>query len=712
MEGFAGDLPFLHVASVNYSEKIDKHGFPQKPTPTKFEADGDGDLEYNRKSLHDQVKSTSSSMETRTIRYEDEIFYQIYPTAHLSNAKINDVLARLGAEIVDIDVKTQEFVARGSSTQLAKYADKKKLPQLFLENIRRIRPIPIKQQIPEHARRIIAKDQAAIFGIMPNNTPEMQKKYRELLMAYLRDIRTSQFVSLDEAGLVFAKIDLPQILRFLQQSTFVHFVAPVPQGITGEIKPKISKTRSTISTMPSTIKSDTMPVVAVLDSGVNRIRQLNDVIVDTDSHGGYNPRDITGTCGHGTSVASLLCLGENLDDPKARIISYKIFENPEGGNSWLGMMEGIGKYHKTTRIFHSSVNFPTPSPKLEARLERLIQNTNIVFVNSAGNIAPEEIESGWAVRGYPDYLCEHGVYSPSCVPAVVAVGSIASVVYSGQDGAIRSIAGLHQVAPYSRCAPNNPDLYECTKPDLVENGANLNMRNGRIDQDGVGQESFDNAGNIVQCFGTSMSAPPFARKVAQLESRYGGNIRNSETLRALSYVSCTPTDSPCTGLGRATLALGCDRDHSVCHSEGTVDLVGESTGKYYEKTGSEFTIKVPFSTKQIDLCLVHGDNFSLAGSVRLNTYLSVDAYKTASASKVTADDDNNRKKTNIKMLQYRFRRRNMGGMWTFKIRPHALLKTPRKYKEKVQTGYGAAVVLSREQPSKHERSMYHEIQGM
>ena len=298
MEGFAGDLPFLHVASVNYSEKINKHGFPQ-PIPTKFEADGDGDLEYDSKGLHDQVKSTSSSMETRTIRYEDEIFYQIYPTAHLSNAKINEVLARLGAEIVDIDVKTQEFVARGSSTQLAKYADKKKLPKLFLENIRRIRPIPIKQQIPEHARRIIAKDRAAIFGIMPNNTPEMQKKYRELLVTYLRDIRTSQFVSLDEAGLVFAKIDLPQILRFLQQSTFVHFVAPVPQGITSEIKPKISKTRSTISTMPPTIKSDTMPVVAVLDSGVNRIRQLNDVIVDTDSHGGYDPRQNLKMCSSG-----------------------------------------------------------------------------------------------------------------------------------------------------------------------------------------------------------------------------------------------------------------------------------------------------------------------------------------------------------------------------------------------------------------------------
>lgn len=717
MMKFKGDNPFIRTYSRNSEDKINKGQF----TPTRKEIDfipvDEDDKEYSDKHLHDQIKSTVSSFKEKTIKHEEEIFYSIYPAVPLSDPNIETILVRLKADIIDIDTDTQEFTVRGSNTQLTKYGEKGKLPKLFMENIRMIKPLSVKQQITQKSKRYIQQGRPAIIGIMPNNKPEQQMEYLKLTEKYLNQKKIDNFASLEDEGLIFADISLDDILEFLDKSTFVYFVESAPFGIVNEIKSKSksksSKTTSSVSMIEPLTKSYELPLVAVLDSGVNKISQLSELVVENDSYKYDNPYDITGNNGHGTPVAALLSLGEDLDSPKVKIISYKIFENDDDEQPFWGMFEGVKKYRNKTRIFHSSVNFQDLNPKLEAQLDQLIQKSNIVFVNSAGNIMPEDIESELKTLSYPDYLEKYESLSPSYAPSVVSVGSVSSKVYSGSDNTVKSIANINEVAPYSRCSPKNPYLFDCKKPDLVESGANINERNGEINLDDVGMDSFNNNGNVVSFFGTSMSAPLFTRKIAEIDSYYGSTIENAETLKALAYTSCIPLNSTCSGLGKANLTLGCDDDHALYYVEGNVSLRGENTPKYYENPYSEFTIKVPFSTAQIDLCVVHTDNFSLTNSIILNTHLKIDAWKTASASKVDPIyNENNKKITNVKFLKYSFKQRNMEGKWTFRIFPQLTSKIPTRYKKDLQVRYGATILLSRRSSSNRMDSMNREIHSM
>ena len=437
MMKFKGDNPFIRAISKNSEEKINKGQF----TPTRNEIDftpiDKEDKEYGSKHLHDQIKSTISSFKEKTIKHEEEIFYSIYPAVTLSNPDFETILTRLKADIINIDSNTQEFIVRGSNTQLTKYSEKEKLPKSFMENIHMIKPLSAKQQITQKSKQRIQQGRSAIIGIMPNNKSDQQTEYLRLTEKYLKQKKIDNFASLEYEGLIFADISLDDLLEFLDKSTFVYFAESAPFGIVNKIKSKSSKTASMASMIEPLTKSNEHPSVAILDSGVNKIPQLSGLVVENDSYQYDDPQDITGDDGHGTPVAALLSLGENLNSPKAKIISYKIFENGNDEQPFWGMFEGVKKYRNQTRIFHSSVNFQDLNPKLEARLDQLVQKSNIVFVNSAGNITLEDIESELKVFNYPDYLEKYESLSPSYAPSIVSVGSVSTKIYSGSDKTVK-----------------------------------------------------------------------------------------------------------------------------------------------------------------------------------------------------------------------------------------------------------------------------------
>ncbi|MDE1840724.1 MAG: S8 family serine peptidase [Thaumarchaeota archaeon] len=714
---FEGDNTFLQTKSTPKENRVIKTFHPMEKTEIDFEAINE-DEEFQDIPLIEQIKSTVSALSEKTVKSDDEVFYIIHPKVPPSDYGIEQVLERLDAEIVDyLDAKHTTFIVRGSNARLSKLTKKDTLPQILSGNIHVIRPVlDIDQISPDAEKELQKENRISVIALMPNVAKEYNEKHAELLKNFFVENNFKTYSEFSEEGLFFTDADLSKIHEFLKKSTFVHFVEPVPLAFAQELKNAKDKQRGSskvmVSGMEPLTKSVDLPLVAVLDSGVNMIEPLKNIIENQDSYNYATVNDISGDNGHGTAVATLLSLGENLGTPKTRIISYKIFEKPDDEKTFSGMIEGIKKFRNDTRLFLSSVNFGDLNPKLEAKLDKLVQRENLCFVNSIGNILPDKIEEGIRKSGYPAYISDHKIQFPSSAVSVIGVGSIASKKYP-EGNAIRSIAEIGQMAPYTRCKSDNVFLFECYKPEVVESGANVNLLNNKINTDEVGISSYNKDGKLMNFFGTSFSAPLFMRKIAELEQYYGTSITNVETLKALAYLSCKPLSSTCSGLGHPRRIIGCDNDHTVYYVEGTIKLRGEETKQYYENPYSEFTIKVPSSTGRIDLCLVHSDDFQLSNFPALNTYLRVDAWKTASESKVEVKNPlENDKATNVKRLSYWFTKWNMEGKWTFKIYPELTTKIASRYRKDVKIRYGAAILLSRRPTHKKSMSMNQEIQAM
>jgi len=248
-------------------------------------------------------------------------------------------------------------------------------------------------------------------------------------------------------------------------------------------------------------------------------------------------------------------------------------------------------------------------------------------------------------------------------------------------------------------------LFDCYKPEILDSGANLNIEKNQINFENVGLDSFNSSGDVESFFGTSFSAPLFMRKLVEIETFYGSTIKNSETLKAISFISADSISSECGGHGIARKILGCDNNHALYFSEGKIKIRGESTTEFYEKPYAEISIDVPFSVHRIDLCLIHSDDFQLSNIPYLNTILNVDVWKTASGSKVKPDNIEELDKiTNVKFLTYSFKQRSMEGKWRFKIYPKLTSKIPAKYRNELEVRFGVAFLLSRK-PSLKQKPM-------
>lgn len=715
-KSFDGENTFLLARSRGDADRKNKVPFPKERIEVDFEPIHE-DEKWKDEPLLEQVKTTVSSLSEKPLRSPDEIFYVIHPKVPPSDSGVETILSRLDAEIIDyLDIKHKSFIVRGSDSKLAKLTKKEKLPNILTDNIHVIRPIKSQDQISSKAKKELEKkNRMAVISIMPNTSQEHHQNYIDLIKKFLSEKNCKIYSEFSEEGLFITGININEIYELLSDSTFIHFVEPVPLGISQQLKNKPqnkskNKIKSVASGLEPLTKSNELPLVTVLDSGVNEINPLKGIVEIQDSHNYDSIYDISGNNGHGTPVASLLSLGENLGKPKARILSYKIFEKPEDQQSYPGMIQGIKKFKARTRLFLSSVNFKELDPKLESKLDKLVQKENLCFVNSVGNILPEEIEEEMIKSNYPDYISNYQVQSPASAVSIIGVGSIAAKKHP-TGNSIQSIAEIGQIAPYSRCKNDNVYLFDCYKPEVVESGANLNTQNKKINYDQVGIQSYNKDGFLVDFFGTSFSAPLFMQKISELESYYGTNIHNVETLKALAFISCKPITSNCSGLGQPRRVLGCDDNHALYYTEGKIKMRGEVTKKYYDEPFSEFTIKVPRSTGRIDLCLVHSDNFKFSNFPTLNTHLKVDVWKTASDSKVSPTSEG-KIITNVRQISYSFLRWSMEGKWTFKIHPQLTAKIATRYKKDIEMRYGAAILLSRKSSHKSSISMNKEINNM
>jgi hypothetical protein len=134
-------------------------------------------------------------------------------------------------------------------------------------------------------------------------------------------------------------------------------------------------------------------------------------------------------------------------------------------------------------------------------------------------------------------------------------------------------------------------------------------------------------------FGTSFSSPLFIGRIAEIESRYGKQIKNAETLKAIALISCLQSTIACIGFGEAQTFIGCNKYNALWVFEGSMRLPenldkNKNSGFNYRNIyWDELKVEVPPNIKKISICLVHSDDYQRIFFPSLHTYLRVRAVK-------------------------------------------------------------------------------------
>ena len=425
-----------------------------------------------------------------------------------------------------------------------------------------------------------------------------------------------------------------------------------------------------------------------MDTGVNVIPKLSGLL-QRDKYQSFTSFDDSDPKkGHGTPIACLVAFGENSNIPRAKIISYKIFSEQIDKEAFNGMLKAIELYSSKCKMFTSSIVFEEEALSAYSKLDALIQKKNICFVSSAGNILLYSVTPS---QRYPSYIPNFPVLYPAQITHVIGVGAITRKEKNG------AIAPKNALSPFTRCGKSLPRLYDSKKPDVVEHGGNI-CYNG--DSKGIGVSAFCKDGQNSDHFvGTSFSAPLVAGRLAEIVTKYGNRIKNSETLKAILFMSCDSRNSICAGYGVPRRFLSVDKNHALFIAEGNIRLSDLTQKDKYKRYYQNVEIWVPSGVGRIDMCLVHSDNYSTISEPSVNTYLRVNAWKTGREKTPVPPNNASEQKAKacVKFLRWSFKRNSMEGRWRFHIFPESTEFIDYSTRKNVMVRYGCAILLTTRQ---------------
>lgn len=296
--------------------------------------------------------------------------------------------------------------------------------------------------------------------------------------------------------------------------------------------------------------AENLPVVAVLDSGLNDHPFLEDIIL---AHAAY-PEELgqADNLGHGTAVSGIVALGDlssQLSQSNiqrvAKLISIKVVTDdakfPDKQTLPSQMRQSIEAVHYEygCRIFVISLG--DSKAKFEkgrvgpwaATLDEIARELDVLIFVSAGNRCPragDKVEEG--VTHYPEYLFEESnqLFEPAGAVNAVTVGSIAHANgvqgEHAEDAHVQAIADNDQPSPFTRTGPGAAGI---TKPDFIDYGGTMifNAVTAQLqDAKQIASAGLLTTNNefykqlLVSKSGTSISTPMLANKAAQMLRRF------------------------------------------------------------------------------------------------------------------------------------------------------------------------------------------------
>jgi hypothetical protein len=654
--------------------------------------------EIETRNLDEKVRATTASLRQKEIRDPRNLYFVIQIEKDTAVSKIHNVLEKLSATVhANLDKNHMLLLVSAPEQSLHRY-EIAGLPLAIKEPLIDFRELRPSEQISKELenKNWDKMPRPVILHLIPNIETSDAESYLNRLSKYFESMNCKVLqVSHPDDGMLFAQIDRKVAEDLLKRANYVFKIHDLPLGILSSSSPKRTSKRfhitgkaSSVDSAGSLVPLAQLPPICVVDSGVNEIPPLSGLIIECRKHPSFSDSDdgVEGD-GHGTSIACLAARGEGNGSPRAKIISYKIYSDGNRNDAFAGMMDAIRSCLSMSRIFTSSIVFEVDELPAYARLDRLIQRANICFVSSAGNIPRTDILNNCS--SYPSYIRNFPVIHPAQNVHVIGVGAIT------RKDKVGSIAPKDAISPFTRCGKTLTRLHDVNKPDVAEHGGNICY--GDLNSDGIGVSSYCKDGRYSESLvGTSFSAPLIAGRLAEIVAKYGGQLRNAETLQAILYMSCMDRNNPCVGNGIPRPFLTVDGNHAVFVSEGIIPLSDLTAIRYRTMYSNRIPVQVPSGVGRIDLCLVHSDNYDGMVEPSLDTYLQVKAWKSGrEGSPVPSVQESiQHSKVNIKFLSWQFEKKSMEALWTFEIIPESTVELAPSVRREVKVRYGCAIMLT------------------
>lgn len=692
-----------------------------------YKAEGFEEEDWASQEIKTQISSTLSSIQATTLRSKEQAYFVLglsgkqtthedgsKGTLHIFTKESRDLLTLLSAEILAYLSPTNDRILISCPLgDLAKLSETKSFKSPPFKPVKRFSPLFYNELVDDSlAQKGLWQDSIPIaIHIMPNISDSLVRDYLKVLIGYLA--MHDDVLDWDDFGTVFVSLTGKETKKLLDDSNFIFSISEMPKGAVEKLRKKGTTKRKKnnrsrivgIVSSVSGMSSNSLPPVCLMDTGVNPISQLKNVVIQKDGLAGFRDFDdgyMNG--GHGTPVACLASLGETLNNQTARIISYKVYADNRRGLVYQGFVQAINKYSaQNVRLFTSSIVFTNPQPFATSKLNRLIQEKNTCVTFSAGNIDPQEVLRRIANGSpYPSYIQDYPVQDPARAVNVLSVGAV-----SKKDSTI-SIARKNQLSPFTRCGTKTPNLYNCPKPELVQHGGN-ECHNGTAV--GVGVDSFDGNGNPCSfLMGTSFASPLLIHELAKIEGKYGDRIENAETLKAIAlafsktstFSQSKPRDSvcECLGFGETKFTGNCDWFHTLLVTEGTIPLTDKISLTNIKKNrffkSRIRKIWIPKFVQKIEMFLVHSDNNFKTATPSLSTYLKVYAKKTGNEKSFAqlANPEEQNKKSHVKVFRWAYRRRGMEGKWRIYLVGQPTADMHPEDMSKTRIRYGCAILIT------------------
>jgi hypothetical protein len=561
-----------------------------------------------------------------------------------------------------------------------------------------IRPLKAVEQIEANTLRDETwKTESKLIDIflMPNVEAGRIKNNLNQLRSFLAEqkIETADaiFEEFSNTGLITAKLDEPSTLRLLEKTSFIFKVNKIPQVDQESLDYNNGLASSNSGQLTMLTQFSNLPEVCVIDSGVNYIRHLENLI-SVRGHDNNIPDD-NDYNNHGTPVAYLVAYGEG-NKARARIISHKIISGQSESNLVIAIARAIAIYRHRSRIFTCSITFRNDDDSAYETwiIDRLVQASNACVLFSAGNVRPPEIQRFQSLGiDYPRYFTQSPVKPPSNSPSVLCVGACAIKSRQGF-----SIAPANSPSPITRFRNQCDLISNCVKPEVVEHGGNLNQN---YTYTGVGVDTVSSSGEATEKIGTSFSTPIIAGHISEIVQKYGNKIKNPETLKAIIISSCAPTENhpAYTGFGRPIYSeiLNSNAECAKLIFEGEIKL---SNSQLKENVpANRIMVYIPSGVDTIEMVVVHSDNYDIPSRLGLNTYLEVVPEKPARDTKPPPDSGDLNGQSHVKRLVWNYRAyETTKGVWFFWLVPHHI-GIPAYLRDKVTLRYGAVIKLTAQQ---------------
>lgn len=498
--------------------------------------------------LQDIVSAYTRVQNGDSLKDEDiRLFEVVLPEdTKFSNKAIRDFLAQEGMSITSVRDSHHAIVSTSKSKfdtlrqRIKNYGDNKKVDKRFqdIDDFRFPNPVdkqsPTLQALLEQVGKELIDVEIREELLTAQIGVEGQRRAEENL---IRTIQKNEgklvgdpYKLSDDTPVIRAKIPLDK-LTVVSEDTVVCHVAPT--GFYG-IFPAASMPALQQVSLDDSVSIDNLPIVAVLDTGVDFPASLEPIIVEHWTPAGAPQGDKR----HGTNVAGKVAFAElgvqmsrGTMVPRARIIDCNIrgadpdSEDPElisTPTMVKRIREAVLRYKDITKIFNlsSAAKVPIQADEISLlgyELDVLSITYGVKFVIAVGNHNLYEYEDSLEKIFDDD---DSHVASPSDSMLNISVGAIVGSDHTG------SLSQKWDVAPYSRIGPGFKGF---RKPDIVTY-AGTKLKGGSIPPDEYSL-LLDSGNKWALDAGTSFSAPVVAGDLAEiLMSVPDHNILLAETL--------------------------------------------------------------------------------------------------------------------------------------------------------------------------------------